>query len=97
MSRLRALIIDDVVDMAETIARDLQAAGYDTEVARGGAEALDAFARLAARGASPTVAALADALQLQTKRPRCLADPDRRPASDQRQMTESSPSQHNSR
>ena len=45
MSRLRALIVDDVVDMAETIANDLQAIGFDTEIASSGAGALDAFAR----------------------------------------------------
>ncbi|HVR63769.1 MAG TPA: response regulator, partial [Polyangia bacterium] len=45
MPKPRALIVDDVVDMAVTIAHDLQAAGYETEVARSGVGALDAFAR----------------------------------------------------
>jgi two-component system response regulator HydG len=41
----RALIVDDVVDMAETIANDLEEAGFDTLVAGGGAEALELFAK----------------------------------------------------
>jgi len=45
MRKPRALIVDDVVDMAQTIANDLEAAGYETEVASGGAAALDMFTR----------------------------------------------------
>jgi two-component system response regulator HydG len=44
MSRPRALIVDDVVDMAETIARDLEAAGFTTETAANGNAALARFA-----------------------------------------------------
>jgi two-component system response regulator HydG len=43
--KARALIVDDVVDMAQTIANDLEDAGFDTIVAAGGAEALELFAR----------------------------------------------------
>jgi two-component system response regulator HydG len=43
--RKRALIVDDVVDMAVTIANDLEAIGFETEIASSGAAALDAFAR----------------------------------------------------
>jgi two-component system, NtrC family, response regulator HydG len=43
MPKLRALIVDDVVDMAQTIARDLQQAGFDTQVAADGALALAQF------------------------------------------------------
>jgi two-component system response regulator HydG len=39
------LIVDDVVDMAHTIANDLDEAGFDTTVAAGGAEALELFGR----------------------------------------------------
>jgi CheY-like chemotaxis protein len=45
MRKLRALIVDDVVDMAQTIANDLEAAGYESEVASGGASALERRAR----------------------------------------------------
>src|SRR3954466_8541400 len=45
MRRLRALIVDDVLDMAETIARELEAASFDVEVAGSGAAALERFAR----------------------------------------------------
>ena len=45
MRKLRALVVDDVVDMAETIARDLDLAGFATEVADSGAAALERFAR----------------------------------------------------
>jgi two-component system response regulator HydG len=45
MGRLRALIVDDVVDMAETIAHDLAAAGFETDVADSGALALERFSR----------------------------------------------------
>jgi two-component system, NtrC family, response regulator HydG len=43
MAKLRALIVDDVVDMAETIATDLAGAGFDTQVALDGTAALKAF------------------------------------------------------
>jgi two-component system response regulator HydG len=43
--KARALVVDDVVDMAQTIANDLDEAGFDTVVASGGAEALELFAR----------------------------------------------------
>jgi two-component system response regulator HydG len=45
MGKLRALVVDDVVDMAETIAHDLEAAGFDAEVAAGGAAALERFGK----------------------------------------------------
>jgi two-component system response regulator HydG len=45
MRKPRALIVDDVVDMAQTIATDLEAAGFETDVASGGAAALERFAR----------------------------------------------------
>ncbi|HVZ73530.1 MAG TPA: sigma-54 dependent transcriptional regulator [Polyangia bacterium] len=45
MPRLRALVVDDVVDMAETIANDLALAGYDTVVADSGAAAVELFAK----------------------------------------------------
>src|SRR5437762_7457087 len=45
MRRLRALIVDDVVDMAQTIANELEPAGFDAEVAESGALALERFAR----------------------------------------------------
>jgi two-component system response regulator HydG len=44
MVRNRALIIDDVIDMAHTIANDLQLAGFETEVADSGAAAMERFA-----------------------------------------------------
>ena len=43
MAKARALIVDDVVDMAETIANELGAAGFDTEVVDSGAAALERF------------------------------------------------------
>jgi two-component system response regulator HydG len=43
MARARALIVDDVADMAETIANELGAAGFETEVATSGAAALERF------------------------------------------------------
>ncbi len=43
MARARALIVDDVVDMAETIANELGAAGFETEVVNSGAAALERF------------------------------------------------------
>jgi two-component system response regulator HydG len=43
MSKPRALIVDDVVDMAETIARDLESAGFATETAASGPSALARF------------------------------------------------------
>jgi two-component system response regulator HydG len=42
--RGRVLIVDDVVDMAETIANDLQQLGFDTEVTGSGGAALQLFA-----------------------------------------------------
>ncbi|MEA2699544.1 MAG: two-component system, NtrC family, response regulator HydG [Myxococcales bacterium] len=43
MRRLRVLVVDDVIDMAETIANDLDVAGFDSIVADGGAEAIEIF------------------------------------------------------
>jgi two-component system, NtrC family, response regulator HydG len=45
MRKLRALVVDDVIDMAQTIANDLEQAGFDTCVVGGGAAALEHFAR----------------------------------------------------
>jgi two-component system response regulator HydG len=45
MSKLRALIVDDVTDMAQTIANDLIAAGFETETAHDGVAALKQFAK----------------------------------------------------
>jgi two-component system response regulator HydG len=45
MRKLRALVVDDVLDMAQTIANDLEQAGFDTRVASGGVAALEHFAR----------------------------------------------------
>ena len=45
MRRPRALIVDDVVDMAETIANELTAARFDAEVFDNGAAALERFAQ----------------------------------------------------
>jgi two-component system response regulator HydG len=45
MRRPRALIVDDVIDMAETIANELIAAHFDAEVAGSGAAALERFAQ----------------------------------------------------
>jgi two-component system response regulator HydG len=44
MRRFKVLIVDDVIDMAETIANDLEQVGFDTEVAASGAAALERFA-----------------------------------------------------
>ena len=44
MPRMRALVVDDVVDMAETVANELTAAGFDAEVAGSGTAALQRFA-----------------------------------------------------
>ncbi|HEX4510993.1 MAG TPA: response regulator, partial [Burkholderiaceae bacterium] len=41
----RALVVDDVVDMAETIASDLRRAGFETQVADSGARSLELLAR----------------------------------------------------
>jgi two-component system response regulator HydG len=41
---LRALIVDDVLDMAQTIANDLEQVGFTTEVSDSGAGALERFA-----------------------------------------------------
>ena len=45
MSKLRALIVDDVADMAETIANDLASAGFETQIASDGTAALKQFAK----------------------------------------------------
>jgi two-component system response regulator HydG len=45
MARLRALVVDDVVDMAETIANDLELAGFETMVADNGSTAIDLFSK----------------------------------------------------
>ena len=45
MPKLRALIVDDVADMAETIANDLSGAGFETNIASDGAAALKQFAK----------------------------------------------------
>ena len=37
MRRLRALVVDDVIDLARTIASDLELAGFEAEVGEGGA------------------------------------------------------------
>ncbi|HEY5090010.1 MAG TPA: sigma-54 dependent transcriptional regulator [Polyangia bacterium] len=44
MSKLRALIVDDV-DMAQTIANDLANAGFETQIAKDGTAALKQFAK----------------------------------------------------
>jgi DNA-binding NtrC family response regulator len=44
LARHRALIVDDVVDMAHTIANDLEMAGFETDVADSGAAAVERFA-----------------------------------------------------
>jgi len=44
-SNVRVLVVDDVVDMARTIANDLAAAGFAAEIADSGAAALEQFAR----------------------------------------------------
>src|SRR6185295_17250557 len=43
MAKPRALIVDVVVDMADTIARDLEGAGFATETAASGPSALARF------------------------------------------------------
>ncbi len=43
MSKFSALIVDDVPDMAQTIANDLASIGFETRVAHDGAKALAAF------------------------------------------------------
>ncbi len=45
MPKLRVLVVDDVVDMAQTIANDLESAGFDTVVRGSGALAIEAFTR----------------------------------------------------
>jgi two-component system response regulator HydG len=45
MAKPRALVVDDVVDMAQTIANDLKSAGFETLVADSGAGALEMFAK----------------------------------------------------
>jgi two-component system response regulator HydG len=44
MRRMRALVVDDVIDVAQTVANELDAAGFETEIAGSGATALDRFA-----------------------------------------------------
>jgi two-component system, NtrC family, response regulator HydG len=44
MRKLRALVVDDVIEMAKAIAADLDTVGFDTDVAYGGAAALERFA-----------------------------------------------------
>ena len=44
-AKLRVLVVDDVRDMAQTIANDLEATGFTAEVADSGAAALAQFAR----------------------------------------------------
>jgi two-component system response regulator HydG len=45
MSRLRALVVDDVLDMAQTIANDLGDAGFETQIADNGVSALEQFVK----------------------------------------------------
>ncbi len=45
MSKLRALIVDDVADMARTVANDLADAGFETETAHDGVTALKLFSK----------------------------------------------------
>ena len=45
MRRLRVLVVDDVIDMAQTIANELEPAGFDVEVVDSGSVALDRCAR----------------------------------------------------
>ncbi len=45
MPKLRALIVDDVAEMAQTIATDLQNAGFETQIAGDGAGALEKFVK----------------------------------------------------
>ena len=44
MRRMRALVVDDVIDVAQTVANELDAAGFETEIAGSGTAALDRFA-----------------------------------------------------
>ena len=44
MSKPRVLVVDDVRDMAETVARYLASHGFEVEAVTGGAEALARFA-----------------------------------------------------
>jgi two-component system, NtrC family, response regulator HydG len=44
MRRMRALIVDDVIDVAQTVANELEAAGFETEIAGSGTAALERFA-----------------------------------------------------
>jgi two-component system response regulator HydG len=41
---MRALVVDDVIDVAQTVANELDAAGFETEIADSGSAALDRFA-----------------------------------------------------
>jgi two-component system response regulator HydG len=59
VSKPRVLVVDDVPDMAETVARYLTAHGFEAEAVSGGAEALSRFA------ADPADAVLTD-LRMQT-------------------------------
>jgi two-component system response regulator HydG len=45
MPKLRALIVDDVAEMAQTIATDLQTAGFETQIAGDGIAALERFVK----------------------------------------------------
>jgi two-component system response regulator HydG len=45
MSKLRALVVDDVADMAQTIANDLGDAGFETQIAEDGVSALKQFVK----------------------------------------------------
>jgi two-component system, NtrC family, response regulator HydG len=45
MPKLRALVVDDVLDMAQTIANDLGSVGFETEIAADGASALRQFVK----------------------------------------------------
>jgi two-component system response regulator HydG len=45
MRKLRALIVDDVIDMAATVANELEAARFEAEVFDSGAAALERFAQ----------------------------------------------------
>jgi two-component system response regulator HydG len=44
-AKVRVLVVDDLLDMAQTIANDLEAAGFATDVAASGAAALELFTR----------------------------------------------------
>ena len=43
MPKLRSLVVDDVAEMAQTIAGDLEKAGFEAEIARDGTAALERF------------------------------------------------------